>query len=174
MFANLLKFILGFLLALTILIGGGVAAALYFMNRTSAPPTKPIFVNDKSSVKGQNPKSPVVGETKPTSLPQPEAEASPDPTPTPSATPKPLPAGAYRARVTWPQGLILRAEAKQDAERLGGIGFNAKIFVLEESEDKVWQKIRLEESDQEGWVKAGNTKKVDEQEDSQQPEQAPQ
>jgi hypothetical protein len=43
------------------------------------------------------------------------------------------------------------------------VGFNQKIIILEESEDKGWQKIRLEGSEQEGWVKAGNTEKVDEQ-----------
>lgn len=95
----------------------------------------------------------------------------PNPTPTQSSqaakSTKPLPPGAYPARVSWSQGLILRAEAKQDSERIGGVGFNQKIVVIEESEDKVWQKIRLEGSDKEGWVKAGNTQKVDAQDNSQ-------
>ncbi|WP_323808708.1 hypothetical protein [Nostoc sphaeroides] len=43
--------------------------------------------------------------------------------------------------------------------------------MLEENQDKSWQKIRLEGSEQEGWVKAGNTQKVDEKpEDTEQPE----
>jgi len=62
--------------------------------------------------------------------------------------------------------LILRSEPNLDAERVGGIGFNSRVIVLEQSEDNVWQKIRLEGEEQEGWVKAGNTQKVDE-EDSQ-------
>jgi hypothetical protein len=32
--------------------------------------------------------------------------------------------------------------------------------VLEESEDKLWQKIRLPKSDREGWIKAGNIRKI--------------
>ena len=73
---------------------------------------------------------------------------------------KPLPPGAYPATVTWPQGLILRAEPKVNAERRGGIGFIAKVIVLELSNDKSWQKIRIESSGKEAWVKAGNTKKI--------------
>jgi hypothetical protein len=33
--------------------------------------------------------------------------------------------------------------------------------VLEESSDKNWQKVRLEDGQQEGWVKAGNTKRTE-------------
>lgn len=166
---NILKYTLGIFLALAILAGGGVAAALYFMNRTSAPPTKPIFANDSPAVRGEKPKPTVPKAAKVASKPEAKGKASPKPTPTPKASesPKPLPPGAYQARVTWKQGLILRAEAKQDAERVGGIGFNSRVIVLEQSEDQVWQKIRLEDGEQEGWVKAGNTQKVDKQDDSQ-------
>jgi len=165
---NILKYTLGIFLALAILAGGGVAAALYFMNRTSAPPTKPIFANDSPAVRGVKPKPTVPKAAKVPSKPEAKGEASPKPSPTPKASesPKPLPPGAYQARVTWKQGLILRAEAKQDAERLGGVGYNSRVIVVQQSEDNVWQKIRLEDGEQEGWVKAGNTQKVDE-EDSQ-------
>ncbi|NJM72807.1 MAG: SH3 domain-containing protein [Scytonema sp. RU_4_4] len=177
MIVNVLKYTLGILLAIAILAGGGIATGLYLMNRTSILPTKPIFANDSSSVKGQNPKATVVKGAKETSTPKAKGEASPKPTPKPTPSPKAaespksLPPGAYQARVTWNQGLILRAEPNQDAERIGGIGFNARVIVLEQSDDNVWQKIRIEgdESKQEGWVKAGNTQKVDE-EDSQQTE----
>ncbi|PHK15816.1 SH3 domain-containing protein, partial [Nostoc linckia] len=145
------------------LVGGGVAVALYFMNRTGIPPAKPIFSNDSPSVKAQAPKATDPAPT-PTSTKSPSG-ATPTPTPTesPQATPSPtpLPSGAYRGRVTWAEGLSLRAQPNQDGERIGGVGFNQKIIVLEESEDKAWQKIRLEDSGQEGWVKAGNTEKTD-------------
>ena len=59
------------------------------------------------------------------------------------------------------RGLILRSEPGVNAERLGGVGFNAKVVVLESSSDKNWQKIRIESSGKEAWVKAGNTKKVE-------------
>ncbi|MBD2163444.1 SH3 domain-containing protein [Calothrix membranacea FACHB-236] len=171
MFSNLLKFILGFLLAIAILIGTGVATALYFMNRTAIPPTKPIFANDHPSQRTQSPKATEAAATK--------TEAKPESTSTPTATetpkteesPKPLPPGAYQGKVTWAQGLSLRAEPKQDAERVGGVGFNQKVIVLEESDDKLWQKIRQEDTNQEGWVKAGNTEKLEDNAEVQQPEQ---
>ncbi|MGJ5633485.1 SH3 domain-containing protein [Nostoc sp. CALU 1950] len=155
MLSGLTKFILGFFLAIAVLIGGGAAIALYFMNRTGIPPAKPVYSNDSPSVKAQAPKAT-------------QAQLSPSststPTESPKATPtaKPLPSGAYRGRVTWADGLSLRSQPNQEAERIGGVAFNQKIIVLEESGDKGWQKIRLEGSEQEGWVKAGNTEKVDE------------
>ncbi|BAY61578.1 hypothetical protein NIES22_16450 [Calothrix brevissima NIES-22] len=176
MFTNVLKFILGVLLAIAILIGSGVATALYFMNRTAIPPSKPIFPNDNQSQKIQSPKpTGKVAQSQSTASPSPSASPSPTPTesPTAEASPQPLPAGAYRGKVTWSQGLSLRSEPKQDAERVGGVGFNQKVVILEESPDKLWQKIRQEDTNQEGWVKAGNTQRVDDNEETQQP-QAPQ
>jgi hypothetical protein len=69
-----------------------------------------------------------------------------------------LPPNAYRALVTWPDGLSLRAEADADAERIGGIESEASIIILEDSADGKWQRVRLE-NDQEGWIKGGNTEK---------------
>ncbi|MBD2411303.1 peptide-binding protein [Nostoc calcicola FACHB-389] len=170
MLSGLVKYILGIFLAIAVLVGGGVAVALYFMNRTGIPPAKPIFSNDSPSVKAQAPKATEAG-GKPTPTPGATTESSPNPTSTPTPTespeatpsPKPLPPGAYRGRVSWAEGLSLRAQPNLDGERIGGVGFNQKIIILEESEDKAWQKIRLEDSGQEGWVKAGNTEKTDEQ-----------
>jgi Bacterial SH3 domain len=169
MVSGLIKFILGFFLAITVLVGSGVAVALYFMNRTGIPPAKPVFSNDSPSVKAQAPKATQPGGAKPTLTPGTNTESSPSSTPTPTESPKatpsskPLPSGAYRGRVSWAEGLSLRSQPNQEAERIGGVGFNQKIIVLEESEDKAWQKIRLADSEQEGWVKAGNTEKVDEE-----------
>ncbi|BAY13018.1 SH3 domain-containing protein [Calothrix sp. NIES-2098] len=176
MFSNLLKFILGFFLAIAILIGTGVATALYFMNRTAIPPTKPIFSNDRPTQRTQNVKATEKVAAKASPTPGTASNSTPSPTPTPTETPKtqespkPLPPGAYRGTVTWSQGLSLRAEPKQDAERVGGVGFNQKVVILEESSDKLWQKIRQEDTNQEGWVKAGNTQKIEENEEVQQPE----
>ena len=158
MLSNILKLILGVLLAIAILIGGGAALAIYFMNRTSINPGKPIFSNDKASVKAEAAKN------NPTPTPTTQTKNTPKPKPTPTKSPeaseKPLPPGAYRATVTWPQGLILRAQPQVNAERLGGVGFNAKVIVLQSNNDKSWQKIRIQSSGQEAWVKAGNTRKV--------------
>ncbi|BDI15883.1 hypothetical protein ANSO36C_16850 [Nostoc cf. commune SO-36] len=178
MLSGLTKFILGFFLAIAVLIGGGAAIALYFMNRTGIPPAKPVYSNDSPSVKAQAPKATEPGGTKTTLTPGANTKSSPSSTSTPTVSPKatpstkPLPSGAYRGRVNWAEGLSLRAKPNQEAERIGGVGFNQKIIILEESEDKAWQKIRLEGSEQEGWVKAGNTEKVDEKpEDTEQPQQ---
>ncbi|MBN3959304.1 SH3 domain-containing protein [Nostoc sp. NMS8] len=167
MLSGFTKFILGFFLAIAVLVGSGVAVALYFMNRTGVPPAKPVFSNDSPSVKAQAPKATEPRGGKPTLAPGNQAQSSPSPTPTPTESPKatpspkPLPAGAYRGRVNWAEGLSLRSQPNQEAEKIGGVAFNQKIIILEESDDKSWQKIRLEGSEQEGWVKAGNTEKVD-------------
>ncbi len=172
MVINLLKYFLGISLASAILAVGGAATGLYLMNQNSAIPLKPIFTNDSATLKAQVPKSAVIGTTTNSALQQSQTIAktakhpnSPKTTPAASAkateSPKQLPPGAYPARITWRQGLVLRSEPKQDAERSGGVSFNQKIVVLLESDDKAWQKIRLEGSGQEGWVKAGNTQKVD-------------
>ncbi|MEH2139568.1 SH3 domain-containing protein [Nostoc sp.] len=167
MLSGVTKFLLGFFLAIAVLVGGGVAVALYFMNRTGIPPAKPVFSNDSPSVKAQAPKGTQPGEGKPSLTPGISTKSSPTSTPTesPKATPspKPLPSGAYRGRVSWAEGLSLRSQPNQEAEKIGGVTFNQKIIILSESEDKAWQKIRLEGSEQEGWVKAGNTEKVDQQ-----------
>ena len=84
-------------------------------------------------------------------------EEKPVTQPTVQAT---IPDGAYYANVTWPQGLSLRAEPSIDAQRIGGIGYDAKILILENSQDKKWQKVQLPWNKQEGWVKAGNVKRV--------------
>jgi hypothetical protein len=56
----------------------------------------------------------------------------------------------------------MRDQPSPDANSIGGVAANQKVIILEESQDKNWQKIRIEGTDQEGWVKAGNTKKVEE------------
>ncbi len=163
MLSNILKYILGFLLAIAILVGSGFAAALYLMNRTSILPAKPIFSNDKSSVKAKLPKQKInqgtstnVASKKVT----PKTKTSPTQTPGDDELTENLPPGAYQARVTWPQGLSIRESASKDAQRIGGVAFNRKVIVLEQSPDKAWQKIRIDGSQQEGWVKAGNTKAI--------------
>ncbi len=159
MFSALLKFILGILLAIAVLLGSGVAVGLYFLNRTSIPPSKPIYANDSPAVKDPDGKNKT--EPQPTSESQPETSATPTPTPTPTETEEALPKGAYRGRITWPQGVSLRSEPTQDSQRVGGAAFNEKIIVLEENPDKIWKKVRVESSKIEGWTKVGNIERVD-------------
>ena len=156
MFLNLLKFILGFVLAIAILTGSGVAVALYFMNRSFIPPAKPVFANDRPSLQAE---TPPVTEVNNTSAPTPTPTPEPTPTPTPTPTDT-LPPGAYRGRVTWPEGLIVRDNPSMDGQRIGGVAVNEELIVLEDSQDQRWQKIRTA-GDQEGWVRIGNTQRVE-------------
>ena len=151
--SSLVKLLLGVILAIAILMGGGVATALYFMLRGTTPPPKPIFANDKSSVKAQ--RSPNSKTAKRTPLPAKQPSATPKST----ASSKPLEPGTYKARITWPQGLSLRSEPNLNAERTGSAAYNQLIVVLGESADKNWQRVRLEDGEQEGWIKAGNIQK---------------
>jgi hypothetical protein len=50
----------------------------------------------------------------------------------------------------------MRAEPDANSPTTAGVGGNKKVIILEESADKKWQKIRIADTDKEGWVKAGN------------------
>ncbi|MBE9190568.1 SH3 domain-containing protein [Gloeocapsopsis crepidinum LEGE 06123] len=153
---TVIKFLLGISLALAILISGGVATALYFLHRVATPPAKPIFSNDSAEVK--------VGGSTPATSPH-TASSSTQATPTANTTEASstsLPPGTYKARVTWAQGLSVRSEPSLEAERIGGVGYNEELTVLETSSDEGWQRIRIENGEQEGWIKAGNIEKIEE------------
>ena len=145
--SGLVKLVLGFVIAISLLISGSVALALIFINRASSPPPKPIFANDSSAVKKAanitKPKTSIATKNAPKSKPSPS-----------------LASGSYPARVTWNQGLSLRAEPSLDAERIGSLDYNQKIVVLQQSKDEKWQQIRLEDSELQGWVKAGDTERA--------------
>lgn len=139
------KFVLGVLLAIALLIGGSVAASLYVVAEMTALPPKPKF----------DPPEPE---------PEPEPAASPSPSPQPEASPSPepeaLPEGAYRARIVWPEGLIVRDTPSFDAGRVGGAGFESEVIVLETNEDGSWEKVRLGDGT-EGWVVGGNSEAIE-------------
>lgn len=147
--SNVAKVILGFAIAIALLIGGSVAATLYLVAKLTALPPKPVFDN----------KPPNAEETAATPKPA-TPTASPAASPSPSPTPTPTPEG-YLAKVTWPQGLLLRTDPSFEAANSGGVAVNQQVRVLEETEDGKWQRIRLD-SGQEGWVVGGNTIKVEE------------
>ncbi|MUL34787.1 SH3 domain-containing protein [Gloeocapsopsis dulcis] len=153
---NVTKFLLGISLALAILISGGVAVALYFLHRVATPPAKPVFSNDSAEVKARG--TPRAGSNTASSGTQ---AATTTTTPEVSSTAS-LSPGTYKARVTWAQGLSVRSEPSLEAERIGGVGYNEELTVLETNSDKSWQKIRIEDSEQEGWVKAGNVERIEE------------
>ncbi|OCR00519.1 ligand-binding protein SH3 [Oscillatoriales cyanobacterium USR001] len=147
--SGIFNFIVGFLLALVLLSGASVAAALYFAAKLTALPERPTFPNDA-------PTSQTISKK-----PQTIVNSSPKSTPSESPTPKPLEPGAYRAIVTQPVGLILRDSPTRESNRIGGVAYKEKVIVLEDTPDKEWQRVRLEDGDREGWVKGGNTEKTD-------------
>jgi Bacterial SH3 domain len=146
--SGIFNFIIGFLLAILLLTGASVAAALYFAAKLTAAPERPTFPNEVQNSQSVS------------KISQPIVKVSPEVTPSESPTPKPLEAGAYRAIVTQPIGLILRDSPTREANRIGGIAYKEKVVVLEDTPDKEWQRVRIEDNDSEGWVKGGNTEKI--------------
>ncbi len=146
--SGLLKVFTGLFLAIALLAGGSFVAAQFLIAKLSTPPPRPVFSNDK-------PSSP----TKVAAKPKAVSTDRPDPVDA-SPSPKPLPPGAYEGRVSQSIGLILRDAPGRDSGQIGGIEYNDKVTVLETSSDGDWQKVRLQSSDREGWVKAGNIEKT--------------
>ena len=154
------QFILGFILGVSLIAGGAAGAAYYYFKKVSSSvPQKPVYTSKtpETAESQSNLTAEVAQETTPETQPQTQPQTQPETQPVAQET---IPNGAYYANVTWPQGLSLRAEPSVNAERIGGIGYNAKILILEDSQDKNWQKVQLPWNKQQGWVKAGNVKKV--------------
>lgn len=158
MISGTFKFLIGFFIGVSILAGCGAAAGYYFFTKLAALPPRPVFAEEK-------PKPKPIAKAKTTNPKKPNAAASPQASPETSTTSEKLEPGQYIARVTWEEGLSLRESAGQDANRIGGVEYNQRIVVLGESDDKKWQKIRLADGEQVGWIKAGNIEKVDETQD---------
>ena len=151
--SSIFQFIIGFILGVTLIAGVGAGMAYwYFTKMSSHTPTKPVFEDEVKPLPSAQEDSRVAAES---DVP---SETTPEPEPIREPEPE-LPSNAYFARVTWPQGLSLRAEPSLDAERIGGVGYNARIIILEESSDKRWQRVRIPETQREAWVKAGNVEK---------------
>lgn len=151
--SSFFQFILGFILGVLLLVAGSVGAAYYFFNRMAAAPPKPVFSESLPEATPTTPEpkatTPEVQKEEPAVVEEePEEEAAEE-----------IPAGAYAATVTWSDGLSLRSEPSFEASRMGGVDYNEEVLVLETSDDKVWEKIRLDNGT-EAWVKAGNLKKV--------------
>jgi hypothetical protein len=156
-----IQFILGFVLGIGLIAGVSGAIILTYYQKMSVLPKKPVFPRATSSESV----SVVADDSVDIEPSSDEIEAEADSIESeieeeaPPAEPK-LPPNAYRAVVTWPQGLSLRSEPSINAGRIGGIGADATIIVLEDSADGKWQRVRLPWSQQEGWVKGGNTERT--------------
>ncbi|MFB2875759.1 SH3 domain-containing protein [Floridanema aerugineum] len=156
-FSGIVKFLIGFVIAIGLLAGAGVAGALYFITKLTAPPERPVFANERNANKVQ----PVAAKTQPGASTPTTTEVS-NSTPTSETSEKALEPGAYRGRVTWSNGLSIRSNPRPDSERIGGVAYNEVVVVLSESDDKRWVKIRSENGSNEGWVRARNIKRVEE------------
>jgi hypothetical protein len=127
----------------------------YMMTRITALPPRPVFDNDlPPQTKPAVARSPVASPVR-SPAPSPSLAASP-----PTPTPTPLEPGAHAARVTEPIGLVLRQDPNRDSGRIGGIDYNEQLTVLETSSDGEWERVRLKGSNIEGWIKAGNTERL--------------
>lgn len=150
LFLGFTKLVLGIVLALLLFSLSGVAAARYFMAKLSVLPPKPVFENDATL---QQPASAEAVET-----PSEAAGAR-------SSAPEPVfekPPGSYDAVVVQPIGLVMRAGPGVQHQQLGGVDHNEEVLVMETSEDGRWIRVRVMETGQEGWVKAGNTQNLNE------------
>ncbi len=162
------QFILGFILGISLIVGISGTLIFAYYKKMSVLPKKPAFPEAKVAPKAIPDRADPSTEIEPleantldrspeTVEQKTEKPEKPEPEPEPEVE---LPPNAYRAVVTWPEGLSLRAEPGVDAERVGGIESKANIIILEDSADGNWQRVRLPWNGQEGWVKGGNTEKL--------------
>lgn len=151
-FVGLSKLVLGMAIALILLSMAGVATARYFMGRLSVLPPKPLY-GDEMPVPEP--------EAAPEAAAEPTVEPPPEPAP---AEPPPEPAlepGVYNATVVQPIGLVMREGPGVEFPQVGGVDVNEAVVVLEEPADQAWVKVRVVSNGQEGWVKAGNTRRTE-------------
>ncbi|MEA5534046.1 SH3 domain-containing protein [Crocosphaera sp. XPORK-15E] len=172
--SGVFQFILGFFLGVALLVGGTASLAYVAFYRMSTNPEKPTFAEEKPPEKTEA-KPVAKTETKPvakmeTPAEKPQEVAAKEPEVEvveqevkEDVKEEKLPTGAYRAKVTWSDGLSLRSEPGQEAERVGGVGYNSELIILKTSADGNWQQVRLAGSQEEGWIKAGNIEKVEEE-----------
>ncbi len=158
------QFILGFALGISIIAGISGALLFAYYKKMSILPKKPVFPEPTvvqettpEAIKSATDIEPLESNITTAEIEEKEVPEKPQETTKPEEE---LPPNAYRAIVTWPQGLSLRAEPDINAGRVGGIETKANIIILEDSSDGKWQRVRLPWSGQEGWVKAGNTKRT--------------
>ncbi|XHU95176.1 MAG: SH3 domain-containing protein [cyanobacterium endosymbiont of Rhopalodia gibba] len=168
-FSVFLQFILGFFVGILLLVSGTTALAYVVFYRLNTLPPKPTFVEEKEekAVEASNLESNVQQKAKKSEeksqekIAAQQTQSSPEIEEEKEEKEKDLPSGAYKASVIWPNGLSLRAEPGEDAQRIGGLDYKDEVIILKTSLDGDWQNVRLSGNGQEGWVKAGNVQKVE-------------
>ena len=157
--SNFFQFIVGFIAGVLLLAGSTATVGFYLFNKMAANPPKPNFPELANTQEESTTSTQVTSENTSTQVEQVEQvrETIPPSSLTDSLE---LPSGSYRATVTWPQGLIFRAEPTRESERLGGISYQEEVIVLGSNDDKTWENILLPRTGQQGWVSAGNTQPI--------------
>jgi Bacterial SH3 domain len=153
-----LQLITGILIGL-IGLGAAIGGAGYyfFITQMSTRPPKPVFAEERDggkpvAIAKAKPKAGVVATT-PSPSPEGIDLVEPDKI-------KPLAPEAYDAKVLWKDGLSLKQDPDPNSEKVGGVEFNAKVAIVETSDDKQWVKIQSEKENLQGWVRAGNIDKA--------------
>ncbi len=155
---GLVKFVTGILVAIALLFMAGGSAARYVMTRLSELPPKPIFPEENLGAEGSGN---LPEEVEASAGSEEETPPTPPPAPEPASEEEPLPEGSFQARIAQPIGMVLREGPSVETTRIGGIDYNERVIVLSESSDGVWQNVRLPGSGVEGWIKSGNTERVE-------------
>lgn len=151
---SLSKFVLGVVIALLLLSMAGVATARYFMARLAILPPKPFYDSEQPAPAAAAPPEDMAAVAA-----EPGAEAA---TPPPEAAPEPeLPPDSYKAIVVQPIGLIVREGPGTGYPQVGGVDHNEELVVLEEPDGQGWIRVQVITNGQEGWVRAGNTRRLD-------------
>lgn len=161
---GILKFVTGVLVALALLFVGGAAAARYIITRLTSPPPKPVFAEEQVSQSSDS-VAPNRSGDQASSNPQGESseplQVFTDPVEPESEAPQAEQAERdANARITQPIGMVLRQGPSQDTTQIGGLYYNDEVILLGTSSDGQWQQIRLPGSGVEGWIKAGNTERL--------------
>jgi Bacterial SH3 domain len=152
-----LQVIIGISIGLAGLIGVvGGAGYYFFMTQMGTRPPKPVFAEERDGGKSLAASKAKPKTAKAAKLVQSPAAADPQ---NPNAAEQ-LPPEAYDAKVLWKDGLSLKKEPNSGAEKLGGVAFNAKVAIIETSDDKQWVLIQSQTDNLKGWVKAGNIDKA--------------
>lgn len=152
--SSLLQFVLGVITGLILLLASGTAAGYYFFTRMVVTPGRPVYSEERATA------TPAPPDPEPENAP-PEPETPAESLEPESATEE-LEPGAYRATVTWPDGLSLRSEPSGESESIGGLAYDQEMIILRTSQDGNWEQIRLPNSDRTGWVRAGNSEAIEE------------
>lgn len=151
---GLIKFLLGFFLAIALLFVAGVGATRYLITRLTAVPERPVFANDEAASSDPAP----ADEAPPEVFA--DVPEEPDPATAEDEEPDESDEEGYTAIVTQPIGLILREDPDQESRRITGLAYNTEVEILGESDTQEWLRVRLPGSGIEGWVRAGNTTPV--------------